>query len=177
MNHLNPNVKNETAVQATRALAQSEGLSFTRMPYDPSRPYWPSHVTLDGLGARVMGRHADAGGSRRFTFDKLRIFKDIEWLVLVCLPTDPDGQPVLYRIPRREWERRSSITIDLLDGYGSWYDPYRWSPPAHDWMTLPDEAFWRLADEALGATPAAGPATAGEAGWSPRLPEPSHACL
>lgn len=163
---VNPNATNALALKYVHTLALSGGVSFAPVPYDPDRPYWPSHVHLDGLGARVMGRHADPGKPSRFTFDKLRVHRNIEWLVLVCLSSGPADDPVVYRIPRRVWEHCASITIDLSDAR-AWSVPYRWSPLTRQEVRRNrkmDQEVWQIADELAAADP--GTAFSSSSGWA-----------
>ncbi|NTY00453.1 hypothetical protein [Deinococcus sp. JMULE3] len=162
----NPNSTNALGLKHVYTLASREGVCCVPLPYDPARPYWPSHVCLDGLGARVMARHAEPGKRSRFTFDKLQLHRGIEWLVLVCLPSGPADDPVLYRIPRSVWQHCASITIDLHDS-SAWPVAYRWSPPTRQEERRNrqlDLEVWQIADELAAA--ASGTAFSSGSGWA-----------
>ncbi len=122
------NRTNELAIRYVDLLARSEGQILRRIPYDSSLPYYPANVTIDGQGARVSGRRVSPDTPRTYVFDDIKFFRDVEWLVLVCLPEDHSDEPIIFKLPKAEWEHRPSITIRLGDSSMTWYSPYRWSP-------------------------------------------------
>ncbi|MDR6219845.1 hypothetical protein [Deinococcus soli (ex Cha et al. 2016)] len=122
------NPTNELAIRYVDLLARSEGQKVHRLSYDASYPYYPANVTIDGQGARVSGRRVRPDVQRTYVFDDIKFFRDVEWLVLVCLPEDHGDEPIIFKIPKAEWQSRSSITICLGDTPMTWYSPYRWSP-------------------------------------------------
>ncbi|MFD2610365.1 hypothetical protein ACFSR9_13100 [Deinococcus taklimakanensis] len=146
----NPNSTNAFAMKFVRLLATRSGVAFSPFPADPARPYAsrPSHIYLDGVGGRVVARHAEASDPHSFLFDKLLVFRDIKELVAVCLPSSDEDDPVIYRIPESEWASRSSIRIEVRNP-SCRYAPYRWTPQTRQetrWLEFFAEHCWDICD-------------------------------
>ena len=141
----NPNSTNAFAMKFVRLLATRSGVAFSPFPADPARPYTsrPSHIYLDGVGGRVVARHAEASDPHSFLFDKLLEFRDIKELVAVCLPSSDEDDPVIYRIPKSEWASRPSIRIEVGNPscrYAPYRGPHRPGRRPGGWSSSPSTA-------------------------------------